>query len=85
MILRGSADIFEAQTVHAAALQALTDNGAAAIRLDSTNVQRLDLSALQILAALRRDLETAGRKLPLSGSEVIAAAARAGLIFCGQD
>ena len=77
LVLHGVVDIFEAQAVHAAASEALADYKAAVVRLDSANAQRLDLSALQILSALRRDLEAASRHLHVAGPE--AAAARAGL------
>ncbi len=76
LALHGAVDIFEAQAVHAAALETLADH-AVTVRLDSADAQRLDLSALQVLVALRRDLEAASRSLHVSGLE--AAAARAGL------
>ena len=81
LALHGAVDIFEAQAVHAAALEALADH-TAVVRLDSADAQRLDLSALQVLAALRRDLEAAGRNLHVSSPE---AAVRAGLSLSNSN
>lgn len=83
LALHGTVDIFEAQAVHAAASEALAHTQALAVCLDTADVQRLDLSALQILAALRRDLEMAGRGLRVPHPEHVTRpeAARAGLCF----
>jgi len=58
LTLRGDMDIFEAQSIYAAALAALGDSEASTISIDLMNVRRIDLSALQILIALRRDFES---------------------------
>ncbi|MGI4791611.1 MAG: STAS domain-containing protein [Janthinobacterium lividum] len=63
LTLRGTVDIFEAQSLRAAALRALGDSKAQTLRLDLAHAERLDVSALQVLCALRRDLETQGRTL----------------------
>ena len=59
--LRGIVDIFEAGALHAAARQAASDSRAETIRVNLAEVERLDLSAVQILAALRMKTEQNGR------------------------
>lgn len=58
LTLRGDMDIFEAQTLYAAALGALNDSEASTLKVDLMNVRRVDLTAIQILAVLRRDFES---------------------------
>ena len=80
LTLSGSVDIFEAQAVYTAAQRALADPKAVSLCADLSEVQRLDLSALQILCALRRDLEAAGRTVQFQMPDTLAAAvARAGI------
>ena len=80
--LHGNVDIFEARAVHAAAAACLGDAGADPVTLDLTDARRLDLSAMQVLAALRRDLEAAHRALSLQAPAPLAAAmTRTGLIL----
>jgi anti-anti-sigma regulatory factor len=61
LTLRGVVDIFEAIALHGSARRILQDSRAASVRLDCSQVERLDLSAIQILLALRRDLTASGR------------------------
>ena len=80
LTFRGDVDIFEARTAHAAAADCLGDTEAAFVTLDLTAARRLDLAAMQILAALRRDLEAAGRPLtPQIPAPLAAAMTRTGL------
>jgi len=59
--LSGIVDIFEATTLHEAARTALEDDKANSLRLDLTHVERLDISALQILLALKAGVIAQGR------------------------
>jgi anti-anti-sigma regulatory factor len=59
--LRGIVDIFEAGVLHTTALSALHDEKATTVRVDLTEVERLDVSALQILLALKQSIEASGR------------------------
>jgi anti-anti-sigma regulatory factor len=61
LTLQGSVDIFEAVTVHKTMLRALCDREAATICVHAGSVDQLDVSAVQLLLALRRDVEAAGR------------------------
>lgn len=61
LTLRGKVDIFEAEVLHAQALRALQDTKATTLRVESTHAEVLDFSALQILCALKRDVEAEGR------------------------
>src|SRR5689334_4626355 len=54
-------DIFEAAALREVALRALADHKAATVQVDLSAVERLDMSALQILLVLRRELEAADR------------------------
>ncbi len=66
LTLTGIVDIFEAASLHASAMNALTDTKATTVRLDLTHAERLDLTALQILLTLRAALEESGRTLTVS-------------------
>ena len=61
LTLRGCVDIFEAGALHAAVQRALRDSKASAICVNLAEVERLDVSAIQLLLALRREVEAAGR------------------------
>lgn len=74
LTLQGSVDIFEAKIVHDAACRALADTKAQSVCADLSAVERLDLSGLQILSALRRDLELDGRTFVLQVPDTLAAA-----------
>lgn len=63
--LRGVIDIFEARQLHTLALQAFQDARAQKIRVNMSSVERLDISALQILLALKQDLQAEGRSFSL--------------------
>lgn len=58
LTLRGDIDIFEAQSLYAAAICALGDSESSNVSIDLKDVRRIDLSALQILVGLRRDFES---------------------------
>lgn len=73
LTLRGSVDIFEAQDMLATVRRALADTKALSFCANLTEVERLDLSSLQILVALRRELEDAGRTMPIKQPEALAA------------
>ena len=68
LTLSGVIDIFEAANLHAVGLKALNDKRAETLCIHLEQVTRLDLSAIQLLMALRRDSEQAGQ-----ACEVIAA------------
>lgn len=72
LTMRGDMDIFEAQPIYSAALSALNDSEATAIKVDLMNVRRVDLSALQILVALRRDLESVEQPVTFHVPELLA-------------
>ncbi len=61
--LRGVVDIFEAGVLHAAVQQAASDRRVETIRVNLAEVERLDLSAVQLLAALRAHVEQDSRAL----------------------
>lgn len=64
--LRGVVDIFEAAEFYELAKRACQDTKAQSIRVNLAQVERLDISALQILIALRRDIEASGRALAIA-------------------
>jgi anti-anti-sigma regulatory factor len=64
--IRGVADIFEAVDIHLAAVKALDDVRAATVRVDLANLEHMDLSTVQTLRALRRDLESSGRNMEIA-------------------
>ena len=55
--LHGVVDIFEAASLRDAALRAVGDAGISTLHLDVAHAERLDVSALQILFALRNEIE----------------------------
>lgn len=59
--LAGVMDIFDAGALRDAAQKALADEKAKTLRVDFADVERLDLSAAQILMALRRETLEAKR------------------------
>ena len=59
--LHGVIDIFEATALHTAAQSALNDAKARDLRVDLAQTERLDLSAVQLLLALRRETTATGR------------------------
>jgi anti-anti-sigma regulatory factor len=61
LTLRGRVDIFESEALHAQALRALQDTKATTLQVESTHAEIIDFSALQILCALKRDVEAEGR------------------------
>lgn len=61
LTLSGVIDIFEAKTLYDTACHALNDTKAKRIQVNLTQSERLDVSALQILLALRRDVTRVGR------------------------
>jgi anti-anti-sigma factor len=70
--LRGVMDIFEAQALHTAALSALQDEKTTTMRVDLTEVERLDISTLQVLLALKRSINASERAfLTVSPSEAL--------------
>lgn len=64
--LCGIADIFEAESVHAAALRALNDEKAASVLVNLEQVERMDVAILQILLSLRHSLDASQRTLTLT-------------------
>ena len=73
LTLRGSVDIFEAAMLHTAVQRASSDHKAAAICVDYTGAERLDISAIQLLLALRRDVKATGRQFLIRGNASITA------------
>ena len=67
LTLTGAVDIFEAALVHAAARSALDDLQAIAICVNIAGAHRFDLSAIQLLLALRRDVRASGRAFLIRG------------------
>ena len=63
--LSGAIDIFEAQTLHATALEAASQAPAVTVRLDA--VRSVDASSTQVLIALTRALAASGRLARLEG------------------
>ena len=63
--LSGAIDIFEVQTLHAAALEAAAQAPAVLVRLDA--VQSVDASSTQVLIALTRAFAANGRIARLEG------------------
>ena len=61
LTMRGALDIFEAERLCAVATRALQDIKATTVQLNCSAVDRLDISTLQVLLALKRDLQFAGR------------------------
>lgn len=68
LALHGIVDIFEAGKVHEAALKAFQDAKATTIRMDLAHAERLDISIIQILAALRQEVEASGRQMQTEGT-----------------
>lgn len=66
--LKGVVDIFEASTLLATAQRALRDSQAKSLTLDMSEVERLDLSAVQILLTLKRDFTAQGHTFDTTGS-----------------
>ena len=66
LTLCGVVDIFEAEALREAALRALGDGSAAVLQIDLSRAERLDVSALQTLSALRHGVEAAGRTSAIS-------------------
>ena len=64
--LSGTLDIFEAQTLHATAVEAAARAPAVVVRLSA--VESLDTSITQVLIALQRALAADGRALRLEGT-----------------
>ncbi len=77
----GVVDIFEAAALHAAAQRALGDAKATTLRAELARAESLDISAWQIMLALRRDVEASGRTFRVEGmgTPLEEAAARLGL------
>ncbi len=61
IVLGESADIFEAGELLTTARRAVSDPKAAEVYVDLALTERIDLSAIQILLALRADLVAVGR------------------------
>ena len=59
--LSGVVDIFEATRLHELTLAAFEDTEATALNIDLTHAERLDLTAIQLLFALHRDVTAMGR------------------------
>ena len=55
--LGGIVDIFEAQSVHAAALAAWKDAKASSLKIDLSQLEQVDIAILQILENLRHCLD----------------------------
>ncbi|MEO7718656.1 MAG: STAS domain-containing protein [Capsulimonas sp.] len=66
LTLNGSIGMFEAEAFHESASKALADTPAKTVTIDLAGAERLDISALQILHALRRDLAQNGRATVIS-------------------
>ncbi|HLK56841.1 MAG TPA: STAS domain-containing protein [Chthonomonadaceae bacterium] len=60
-------DIFEAQPLLESSRKALNDTQATQVVVEGSQTERLDLSALQILLALQRDLKATDRSFRLEG------------------
>lgn len=60
LTLSGIIDIFQAASLHAAGRKALGDKRAETLCIHLADVTRLDISAIQVLMALRREAEQAG-------------------------
>ena len=63
IVLAGVADIFEASDIHATALKAFADTKAKSVTVDLTDLERMDLSTIQILLALQQALNADGRTM----------------------
>ncbi|MCW3058599.1 MAG: hypothetical protein JWQ02_420 [Capsulimonas sp.] len=61
LTLNGAIGMFEAAAFHEGAQKALADTPASTVTVELAAADRLDLSAFQILHALRRDLAKNGR------------------------
>ena len=83
MTLAGALDIFEASLVQSEALKAWTDTQANAIFVDVTKVERFDLTAIQLLLALWREVLAEGRSFMIRGdaSQLAGYAAPIGVCF----
>ena len=62
LTISGVVDIFEAAALHSEAKRALADDKAVSIRIAADGAERIDMSAMQILLALRNGVEAGGRK-----------------------
>lgn len=65
--LRAGVDVSEAADLHKAALRALEDEKAASVSVEASQLERLDMSTVQILLALRKDVRGAGRGFAVEG------------------
>ena len=61
------ADIFEAADIHAAALRAIQDANAATVVVDCSGMDRMDVSSVQTLFAVKTALAGIGRRFELRG------------------
>ncbi len=86
LILRGIVDIFEAEGLHKTALRALHDGSATTLLADLSATERLDISALQILCALKLATEEVGKTMLLTGAsaELETFFAAAGITYIWQ-
>jgi len=64
------ADISEAQLLYTASRQALADEKATTMLVDLSQVETLDISAMQILLALKNDVQASGRTFATEGLSV---------------
>jgi anti-anti-sigma regulatory factor len=65
--LAGTADIFDAGAMHRAACEVVTD-GRGPVVVSLHDVEAMDTSITQVLLALRRALDGAGRELRVEGA-----------------
>ncbi len=65
--LGAAVDIFEASNLHATARLAFQDEKATTVCIDLSHLEKLDLTAIQILLALRNDLRASGRAFESEG------------------
>ena len=66
--LTGVIDIFEVGALHEAALKALADEKAQNLRIQAADAERMDLTAAQMLVALRREVVAKGRTFALDNA-----------------
>lgn len=62
LALGGIIDIFEATSLHTAACKAFQDKKANTVCVEMGEAERLDVTALQIVSALQRDVTAEGRQ-----------------------
>jgi anti-anti-sigma regulatory factor len=79
LTLTGVVDIFEAESLHAAAARALKDLKTDALTIDLARLERLDVAALQILLALRSDFCATGRRISFCNTPAAVEATLAGV------